>query len=103
MKKKLIIGVMISLFAPCLCAQNNQSLEKELEDALKKRCKETVDAYTFHVEYIADKKNSDKVKDDHIKTALEYFIGNGDGLKLLDDYGNPIMEDGAYRNISAKN
>lgn len=97
MTKKIIVGISaIILCLPNISAQSTLSTEDITRD-LKQRCKETVNAYTYHVEYIADKKNSDKVKDDHIIAALEYFIGKGDGIKLLDDYGNPVMEDGAYK------
>lgn len=97
MTKKLF-GVMAAIICSLtsIFAQNTVSL-KDAEKDLEKRCKETVDAYTYHVEYIADKHNSDKVKDDHIKTALEYFVGNGEGIKILDANGNPVMEDGAYK------
>ncbi len=96
MERKFFIGIMAIIFClPTIVAQTSQITENVNKD-IEKRCKETVDAYTYHVGRIVDKNNSDLVKEESIETALFYFIGEGDGLKLLDEWGNPVMEDGAF-------
>lgn len=98
MTRKIITGLLaIILCLPNLVAQT--TITEDVIQELKMHYLTIMDTYKFHVEFIADKKNSNQVKDEHINAALAYFIGKGDGLKLLDENGNPVMEDGAYKFI----
>ncbi|MBR1516180.1 MAG: hypothetical protein IJ621_05490 [Paludibacteraceae bacterium] len=95
--KQIIIAVAVLCGCINLSAQQNKGLSKEVEEDIKQACKETVDAFTYHISYIGDKRNSDATKDDHIQTALSYFVGDGEGIYLYDKNGEKIMEDGAYK------
>ena len=95
--KRIIFAIAVLCGAIALSAQQNKMLSKEVEEDIKQACKETVDAFTYHISYIGDKRNSDATKDDHIQTALSYFVGDGEGIYLYNEKGEKIMEDGAYK------
>ena len=80
-----------------LTAQSNFEVSRWDKEALKQACLETVDAITYHISYIGNKQNSETTKDDHIQTALSYFIGDGEGIYMYNEKGENIMEDGNYK------
>ncbi len=95
--KRIFFAVAALCGCLCLSAQQNKELSKEVEEDIKQACKETVDAFTYHLSYIGDKRNTEATKDDHIQTALSYFVGDGEGIYLYNEKGEKIMEDGAYK------
>lgn len=88
MRKLYLLLVIVFLTINYTNAQTSD-LTKEIEESIKQQCMLKVDAFTNHVVYIADKNNSEEVKDHHIKAALNLFSGKGSDLK--DEYGNVLI------------
>ncbi|GEM_PF-1958382 len=95
--KKIFNLFLTLIMCTGLCAQQSDGkLVKEVNETIKQECKRVVDAFTYHVGFIADKNNSDAVKEEHIKTALDYFVGSGDGIYETNEKGEPTIVNGSY-------
>lgn len=94
MKKYLTVLATLILFAGNAIAQTND-LSAEVKETLKRQAQIKVDELTNHISFIMQKSGySDDVKNRHIKSALNLFLGKGN--KYQDEYGNekpaPTME-----------
>ena len=93
MKKSILLIFSIVFLFP---ANMRAELTKETKESIIAECLDVINKFTYHISFIGSKNNSEEVKKVHIETVLEYFIGNGDGIVLTDNNGNPIMENDTY-------
>lgn len=91
--KKYIICILSAIFCTTMFAQSS-ILEQEVNESIKKQARHVVDAFTTHLEYIAETSKSDSIKDYHIDAALDLFIGKGNATidKDGDTIPAPIIE-----------
>ena len=83
--KKLLLTIIWSLASIIILA--NDKLTEDEKKAITNQIEHVVDAFTTHLEYIADKKDSDEeLKDYHIEASMDLFIGRGE--KSYDKDGN---------------
>lgn len=103
---KKIISILISaLFVTTFAySQEIYGLDENVRQEVKEYAKEKVNEFNGHLSYIASKKISDDVKNDHIYEALLLFIGQGE--VSYDQYGNqipaPTMEVSAINRQTGK-
>lgn len=86
--KRITFVIYALLFVVGALAQTND-LSKEVASSIKEQCMLKVDAFTNHIIFIADKTNSDEVKQYHVKAALNLFSGKGNNIN--DEYGNILV------------
>lgn len=91
MKRYLIYSLLSVLMCNYqISAQiSDPNLEIEIKETISKACIHKVKALTDHFAKIAEKKESDDVKDYHIEACLDLFMGRGNDTK--DDDGNLIF------------
>ena len=102
--KKILSIILVFFVTTIVNGQEIKGLDENVRQEVKEYAKEKVDEFNGHLSYIASKKVSDEVKDDHIHEALILFIGQGD--KSYDQYGNeipaPTMEVSAINRKTGK-
>lgn len=87
--------LVCSLLSLLMCNYNasaqtsDPNLEIEIKETIEKACVHKVKALTDHFAKIAEKEESDEVKDYHIEACLDLFMGRGNDTK--DDDGNIIF------------
>lgn len=77
MRRLLLILLLMGTFFE-LSAQQTHDLTMEEIEAFKIQCQERVDAFQMGLEIIADKEQSDEIKDHYIATLPDMFMGKGE-------------------------
>ena len=91
---RFLLATAISFVAVSSLSQEINGLDDNVRQEVKEYAKEKVNEFNGHLSFIASKRVEMEVKDDHIREALNLFIGQGE--ESYDTYGNkvdaPIMQ-----------
>lgn len=89
--RKVIMMLLIGISFTVSAQQTNDLSPEEIE-AFKMQCQERVDAFQMGLEIIADKQQSNEIKNHYIKTIPEMFMGNGDPWTDINNQRHPAVK-----------